>query len=126
MTSKFTGRGVYNILPTARALINCTNWHSRIRHPSDVLFTSTLSIQNAVVGSRYWIARAVNEAVIDSGTVVSSSFEVGNIAVYENPMLVKIRLRNSSGASRYVPYETYAYVGRSGATAYISQILDVI
>lgn len=126
MTSRFIGNGVYNILPSSKSLVNATNWHSTVRHDGDIMYHSEIVIQNAVVGSRYWLARAADDGVISIGIVSASSFTVADIPVYENPMLVKIRLRNASGSPRYVPYETYVYLGRNGATAYISQIADVL
>lgn len=121
MTSKFAGRGIYNILPSSKSLINCTNGHSTVRHDGDILFYATLSVVNAVVGSRYRAAIATTNVELAKGEVASANFDLTNLPVYENPMLIRIDIRKSSSSPKCQPYTSYAYLKRIGSSVFVSQ-----
>ena len=95
------------------------------RLPTDPLFYTDITLQNIITGSRYWVAKADDlTTVLDSGVASSTSVTLENIPSYDNPMLVEIRVRYSSGATKYKPFKTYAYLVKSGVTVYVAQQID--
>ncbi len=100
---------------------------SRIRNPSDPLFFASIMLQNIVVGSRYWIARASDLSdVLAEGVAETSEITLENIPAYANPMLFEVRVRKGSGSPNYQPYKTFGYLVRDGATVYIAQVEDEV
>lgn len=127
MTTQFIGTSVSDHVASSRSLMRMGLFVSTVRAPTDPYYYADLEIQNAVVGSRYWVAQASDLSnVIESGTVATSSFTISGIAAYANPMLVEIRLRKASGGTKYQAYRGYVYLPSSGAVAYVSQVEDEI
>lgn len=95
------------------------------RAPTDAYFYGTLTLQNVIAGSRYWVARASDlSVVLGTGIAAGGDIELAGLPAYANPMLMKIRIRNASGTPAYKPVETYAYLIKAGVTIYIEQQLD--
>lgn len=95
------------------------------RAPTDAYFYGTLTLQNVIAGSRYWVARASDlSVVLGTGVAAGGDIELAGLPAYANPMLMKIRIRNASGTPAYKPVETYAYLIKAGVTIYIEQQLD--
>jgi hypothetical protein len=95
------------------------------RLPTDPLFYASLSLQNIVVGSRYWIARASDlTTVLASGVAESTEITLNNIPAYANPMLVEVRIRKASEPIKYQPFVAYGYLVRGGITVYCAQVVD--
>lgn len=88
------------------------------------LETYDIVLQNIVVGSVYEIYNVTSTTQITTGTASSSPTTV-SISANLNDTL-RIRVRKASGGTRYVPFETNATVSSTGATVYISQIVDSI
>jgi len=96
--------------------------------PTDPLYYADLVLQNVVANTRYRITRRDTGAQLAVG-ITGSSPSVDDITLsalpaYTNPMLMDIRLRNASGATKYKPFETSAYLYRTGGSAYIIQVVD--
>jgi hypothetical protein len=97
------------------------------RLSTDPLFYATLTLQNVRAGSRYRITRTGNGEELATGVASGSGLvdvEISGVPVYANPMQVDIVIRNASGTPAYKPFETKAYMDRTGAAAYILQIED--
>ncbi len=97
------------------------------RLPTDPLFYSDVTLENIIVGSRYWLVPNADESnVLASGTAAATTVELTGIPVYANPQLLQLRVRKASSGTKYLPLRTYAYQGRDGAFFYVSQIVDSI
>jgi hypothetical protein len=94
------------------------------RLPTDPLFYASLTLQNIVVGSRYRVTRRDNGQELATGVAASSTEVIAGVPCYANPMLVDITVRNASGSPTYKIFDTAAYIGKSGGSAYILQQLD--
>lgn len=90
--------------------------------PTDPLFFADVSLVNIVPDSKFWIAVGSDLLnVLALGQAISSTVTISGVPVYENPMLIEIRVRSSSGFIKYRPLKTYGLVNRDGGTVYISQ-----
>lgn len=96
------------------------------RLPTDPLFYADLTLENIVVGSRYRVTRHSNGEELATGEAASATVELTGLAVYANPMLVKITVRKGTTAPKYEPLDTYVNMTRGATTAYISQVPDPI
>lgn len=94
------------------------------RLPTDPLFYAPLTLENIVVGSRYRVTRASNGEELATGVASSTSEVLAGVPVFSNPMLVNITVRNASGSPAYRIFDTAAFLGRGGTSAYILQQLD--
>jgi hypothetical protein len=86
------------------------------------LDTVTVELQNLIVGSRYRIEKVSDGSYLSDGTAATSTVNVTLSYIG----LVRIRVRKSSGSPKYQPFETQANVTSSGASVYVSQVLDSI
>ena len=91
-------------------------------YPIDQIET-TFTLNNVVVGSRYWIYDIDNTTVLTTGIASTSTVEwIGeNIP---NGTNVTIRVRNASDTIKYKPFETAGTVTNLAVIVYISQIKD--
>lgn len=96
------------------------------RLPTDPLFFADLTLDNIVVGSRYRVTRESNGEELATGEAASTTVNLTGLAVYANPMLVKITVRKGTAAPKYEPLDTYVNMTRGTTTAYISQVPDPI
>lgn len=119
--------GTAGVLASAKSRPQLGAVFSTQRAPTDPIFYSSITLQNIVVGSRYWIAQASDLTnVLAVGVAASIEEVLTNLPAYTNPMLVEVRVRNASDATAYFPYVTYGYLVRDGATVYIAQVVDNI
>lgn len=125
MTIMFNRGIIINILPSSKSMPCLIGMIATQREPTDPYFYGTLSIQNAIVGSRYWVAQASNTAnIVASGLVETSNFNIDSIPSVENPMLLEVRIRKSSDEIKYWPYKGFAVLKSSGGIIYVSQVED--
>lgn len=98
------------------------------RGVGDPIYYADVVIQNAVVGSAYWLGYDVNGVftTLDSGVVATSDFTIPNVPSYTIPMLLELRIRKSSAAPKYLPYKTFTSHTTSGTTIYTAQIPDTV
>jgi hypothetical protein len=96
------------------------------RLPTDPLFYADLVLQNIVSGSRYRVTKADDDTELATGEAGSTTVTLSGLAVYANPMLVKITVRKGTSAPKYQPLDTFAYMGRGTTSAFIAQIPDPI
>ena len=94
------------------------------RLPTDPLYYADLTLQNVVSSSRYRVTRADTGAELATSTGGGSDIVIADVPCYANPMLVNISVRNASGATKYKPFETAAYIYKTGGSAYIIQQVD--
>lgn len=95
------------------------------RTPTDPLFYSAITLNNIVAGSRYRLA--LNDGTeLAKGTAADTTVTVSSVPVYANPQLVRLDVRFSSGSTKYIPLVVYAYQIRTGASFYVSQVLDTV
>jgi hypothetical protein len=81
-------------------------------------------LQNVVASSRYRIKRNDTGAELATGIGGGSDIVIADVPCYTNPMLVNITVRNASGATKYKPFETAAYIYKTGGAAYVIQQVD--
>ena len=97
------------------------------RLSSDPLYYATLRIQNVVANSEYWVAQSSDLAnVIAVDVAPGGDIVLQDVPAKEEAMLVTIRVRKGTSGSKYKPFETQAYLYRSGGISYIIQELDPI
>lgn len=97
------------------------------RLPTDPLFYATLTLRNVVAGSRYRVTRADTGAELATSLVSGSGLVdevISGVACYANPQEVDITVRNASGSTKYKPFQTAAFIAKSGGEAYILQSED--
>jgi hypothetical protein len=84
-----------------------------------------ITLNNVVVGSRYRIDNVTTGyTYITDGTAASSTV-TGNFSVTVGDT-IRVRVRTGSVAPKYVNFETLAVIASSGASIYVSQVLDLI
>jgi hypothetical protein len=100
--------------------INYAIYNARV--PSDPYFYGTLTLQNILDGSSYWVAQTADLTnVLGSGTQSGTAdIAITNIPALSNPMLVTIRVRKAG----YIDFQTNAYLYSSGGLSYIIQATD--
>lgn len=97
------------------------------RLPADPIFFTTIVLQNIVVGSRYWVARASDlTLVLAAGVAGTAEVSLENVPSYSNPMLVEVRVRTASTEPKYQPFKTYGYLVRGGINIYCAQTPDPV
>ncbi len=97
------------------------------RLATDPLYTATLTLRNVVAGSRYRITRTDTGAELATGVAGGSGLVdvvLSGVAAYANPQQVDITVRNASGTPTYKVFNTSAFLPKSGAEAYILQLVD--
>lgn len=99
---------------------------ARGRLPTDPLFYADLTLENIVVGSRYRVTRHDTGDELATGVAASTTVNLTGLAVYANPMLVKITVRKGTTAPKYEPLDTFVNITRGTTAAYISQVPDPI
>ncbi len=127
MSCRMTSSGVYGTLQSSKSLICGSGWQSVVRQPTDPLFYASITLQNVLSGSRYWIAQASNLSnVLATGTAPGGDIVIAGIPAVANPMLVEVRVRFASGTTKYQPLTTYGYLSRSGVVIYVAQVEDTV
>lgn len=111
----------------------CSEVYSQQRLSTDALGTTTLTLTNVVVGSRYRIERqgdgslatptANAEGVAGSSTVAITLdyYAAGNA---NND--VRIKVRKGTAAPKYLPFETQATLDAAAQSTYVAQVADPI
>lgn len=123
MPSHFVGTGIATSPGTLFSIPSMFGLIANQRTTSDPYFWATLTIQNAVVGSRYWVAGADDLSVVLAlGAITDGDNIITDIPAYANPMLLTVRIRKLG----YYPVEMSTNLVRSGAGLYVSQIPDTI
>jgi len=96
------------------------------RDPSDPYFYASVTINGAVIGSRYLLLDNDDHSTVLSEGLISSYLEViPNVPSYDSPMVMFLRLRNATGVIKYKTYEGYVPHSSTGATFYVSQVKDL-
>lgn len=120
-----TFRNQARFIPTSKSVPDGLWDLARNRSATDILFYADITMQNMVVGSRYWITQSSNLSnVLATGVATQSEFTITHLPAYTNPMLLLVRARKASESPYYKPYDTYTNLTRSGAIVYIAQELD--
>lgn len=99
---------------------------SRGRLSTDAVGTCAVTIQNAVVGSRYRIEVASTGTLVAEGDVATADF-TENVPLYPagNPAnTLRIKIRKGTSAPFYRPFETQVVAQAAPQVAYILQQLD--
>lgn len=123
----FTGFGISSLFPTGTGAGKPFAIWQQLRLPTDPLFYAAITLQNIVVGSRYWIAQASDLTnVLASGVAGETTVELTNLPAYQNPMLVEVRIRKASSPVKYKPFVTYGYLVRGGIIVYCAQQEDAV
>lgn len=86
--------------------------------------TVPVTLTNVQVGSRYRVERADNGALLFEGTAASSTVSLSHS--YTADLAVVIKVRKSSAAPRFQPYDTQGTITTSGLTVFINQIADAV
>lgn len=95
-------------------------------YPIDQVMT-TITLENIVAGSTYYIYNVTQDSLITQGVAGSTTVTASVISTSaDNGDTLLIRVRNSSGATKYLPFETNAIVVAYATNTYISQVEDTI
>lgn len=98
------------------------------RLPSDPIGQHTLTLTNVAVGSRITIRDQANTTEFHNALAASSTVPI-TLQVYAGGSSLNnwsIRVRKSSAAPKYQPYETLMTATVGSSSIYISQIPDPI
>lgn len=98
------------------------------RLSSEPVGTHTLTLTNVAVGSRVTIRDQANTTEFHNALAASSTVPI-TLQVYpsESPLNnLSIRVRKSSAAPKYLPFETIATIGVGSSSIYVSQVPDTI
>lgn len=98
------------------------DWHNWT--PIDQV-EADITLENVVVGSRYWIYNNTTGSLITSGVAASSTVSHTEQNL-NNGTQLKLRVRYASDTTKYLPFETLAIVSNLVANIYVSQIEDSI
>ena len=116
---------VISKLNTSRSARRGWNSNSVLRASTDAYFYADVTINYAIIGSRYWLVNnADHSQVLATGTISSDPQVLTNIPSYGSPMIMLLRLRNASGSSKYKTWQGLVPHARSGASFYTAQQLD--
>ena len=92
----------------------------------------TVTLQNIVPGSVYYIYNTDTQAQIATGT--ASGTPIGDETTIDYPVSVAyteetnitVNVRKSTASVKYLPYETGSTITSSGATVFIAQVIDTV
>mgnify|MGYP001765480842 CR=1 FL=1 len=98
------------------------------RFSTDAIGTCVVRLQNIVAGSRYRIEVATTGATIADGVAASTTEDVtiDRYASGDAKNDLKIKIRRSSSAPKYQPFETQAQAAAGTVLVWVSQVLDTI
>lgn len=118
------GDVIIDQIPTSKGMLGVWGAYFNLRLPTDPYFYASLTIQNVVNGSHYWVAQTSDLSNVLGSGVQSGSGDIviSSIPALESPMLTTIRIRNLG----YIPFETNAYLYSSGGLSYVIQSVDTI
>lgn len=85
---------------------------------------ATITLTNVVTGSVYEIYNLTSSTTLATGTAGASTVEINAEASEGDD--IRIRVRKSSTATKYIPFETQATITDLAANVYVSQIADSI
>jgi len=95
------------------------------RYPSDPYFYADVIINDAIIGSRYWMVKnADHSEILATGLITSSPQVVLDVPSYGSSMIILLRLRNASDTSKYKTYEALTPHTQNGTSFYCSQQRD--
>ena len=102
---------------------------ARQRLADDSIGTTQLTLTNIVAGSRFRIEVASTGALCEPAANTTGVFSANPITLKyypaSNPLnSVRIKVRKSSAAPLYKPFETLTTIGASAQSVYIAQIPD--
>lgn len=106
---------------------------TKLRLPTDSIGTTTVTLTNVVVGSRYRIEVADTGALAEpttnaEGTAGASivNITLNLYAAGNSNNSMRIKVRKGSAATKYQPYETQATLIAQAQSVYIAQVPDPI
>ena len=85
---------------------------------------TVITINNLVVGSSYEVYNITTSTTLATGTAATSTVEISGVA--SNGDIIRVRVRKSSTAPKYVPVETQSIVANLIASVYVNQIEDTV
>lgn len=98
------------------------------RLPTDSIGTYTLTVQNIVIGSviRIEVASTGQEVATRTATATNETFSIPAY-VSGNPLNdLRIKVRKSTTAPKYLPFDTYATAIVGSGNVYVLQTPDTI
>lgn len=122
-----TGFGSFAPAPTGKAFPFAGGSAGASLAAGDPLFFATLTLRNVVAGSRYRVTRNDNGDELATGVAAGTGLVnvvISGVPCFSNPMLVDITVRKASASPYYRIADTQAEMTKSGASAFIFQILD--
>jgi len=87
--------------------------------------TVSFVLDNVVINSRYWIYNSDDMSLISSGTAATTTITIPDIA-YFGDINTLVRVRKSSGGTKYLPFDTQATITNKGANVFVSQVVDTL
>lgn len=95
------------------------------RGPTDYLFTVSLTLQNVVDGSRYFVEDTADGTDIATGLQSGTGdIVITGIGYAGSARTLRLRVRKASSEPYYKPYEVTFSLGADGAAVPVSQIPD--
>jgi len=86
---------------------------------------NSITLENVVTGSSYFIRRRSTGEEIASGTASSSTVETAALPWFEN-FLFDVYVRKASSGTKYLPFQSSGTFTANGASVFVSQIEDGI
>lgn len=105
-------------------IVLSTNPDETVEYPSSLV---DVILENVADGSEYWIYNDDQSQVIATGTQSGTSdITISDVAYNGSSETLTVRVRKSSAAPKYKPFNTQATLTNTGARVYVSQELDTI
>lgn len=95
------------------------------RVAGDPYFYADITLNDVVVGSRYWLVDdADNSIVLATGLITTSPQIIPDVPALYKPQVLMLRLRSASGVVKYKQYESVNVHQKTGTYFYCAQQVD--
>ena len=124
MASLLTPDAIVSSVPTSKSLPTPV-FASVQRLDSDPVFNADVTIDNAVIGSRYWLVDDTDYSTILATGIITSDPEVlSSIPAFSTNFLMLLRLRKATTPVLYKQFETKIKHNKIGSSTFVIQEED--
>lgn len=122
---KFMRTGVRELPSTSKSLMCSAGMISHLRVAGDTFFYADITLNDVILGSRYWIVDYTdNTVILSTGLITTNPQILTGIPAQNQPQVLMLRLRNASGVTKYKQYESVNVHQKTGTYFYCAQQVD--
>ena len=119
------GKGVVSGFSTSKSSPVGSRQIAIQRLPTDPVFIADVTIDNGIVGSRYWLVDdSDHTTILSSGLITADPEVLLNIPAFSTNFLMLLRLRLGTVPPYYKQFETKIKHSTQGASTFVIQELD--